>query len=55
MAGIKSDENPEKCLKAYLSKTIMKEITKDMLVSHNVYNEIKCWFEKMSELNKILL
>ena len=32
----------------------MKTVTKDLLVSTGVYDEIKSWFEKMKELDNII-
>lgn len=54
LAGIKLDKNPKKALKAYLNKTIMRGVTKDLLVNMGVYEEVKLWFEKMKELNSII-
>lgn len=54
LVGIKQDKKPEVALKAFLDKTAMKSITKDLLVSFGVYDEIKSWFEKMKELDLII-
>ena len=54
LSKIKKDKNPEAALKAFLNKTAMKSITKDLLVSFGVYDEVKSWFEKMRELDSII-
>lgn len=54
LAGIKQDKKPEKALKAYLNKTVMRNVTKELLINMGVYEEIKSWFEKMKELDSII-
>lgn len=54
LAGIKQDKKPEKALKAYLNKTVMRNVTKELLMNMGVYEEIKSWFEKMKELDSII-
>lgn len=40
----------EKSLKSYLNKTVLKGVTKEMLVEHGVYDEIESWFKAFKEL-----
>lgn len=54
LSGIQLDKYPENALKAYLNKTIMRGVTKELLVEMGVFEEIKSWFEKMKELNSII-
>lgn len=53
LAGIKSQTKQDKrrnSLKAYLNKTAMRGVTKDLLVAFGVYDEIEQWFVKMRNL-----
>lgn len=40
----------EQAMKSYLNKTILKGVTKEMLETHGVYDEIKSWFVSMKNL-----
>ena len=40
----------EQAMKSYLNKTILKGVTKEMLETHGVYEEIKSWFVSMKNL-----
>ena len=54
LSRIKLDKHPELSLKAFLNERAMKTVTKDLLISTGVYDEIKVWFEKMKELDEII-
>lgn len=41
-----------KALKAVMNKTVAKTISKDNLLAHGVWDEIKGWFEKMKALKE---
>ena len=50
----KKSSHPEPDLKAFLNKTVMKGVTKELLISTGVYDEIKSWFEEMKRLDHII-
>lgn len=55
LIGIKSQpdmENRRKSLKAFLNKTALRGVTKELLVEFGVYEEIEQWFIKMRDLKK---
>lgn len=55
LLGIKKQSTLDKqraALKAYLNKTAMRGVTKDLLVGFGVYDEIKQWFIKMRNLKE---
>ncbi len=55
LTGIKkqpSQDKQRKSLKAYLNKTAIRGVTKDLLVAFGVYAEIEQWFIKMRDLKE---
>ncbi|MBD5086434.1 MAG: ATP-binding protein [Clostridiales bacterium] len=55
LLGIKKQKSRDKqrnSLKAYLNKTAMRGVTKDLLVAFGVYDEVEQWFKKMRDLKE---